>query len=174
MFKRTGLKTWVRVSWRDSQMLYVWEDEPQSPPQQTTDCNLTLLLNVSIIVCLPDGHLCENTWLICLFQSPVLSLYIRNHHCHLIFKIPSLFSSSIWAPLQHDGCDCSIARGTETDHVLWTQKHLQRIEIRHQKSASPALISEQTNNVGAPAPAPPLQSHAAQRIQRRGHTSSRR
>lgn len=89
------------------------KDEPQSPSQQTTDCNLTLLPNVRIIVCLPDGHLCENTWLICFFQSPVLSLRIRNHHCHLIFKTPSLFSCSTWAPLQRDGCDWSIARGTE-------------------------------------------------------------
>lgn len=70
------------------------KDESQSPPQQAADCSLTLLLNVSIIVCLPGGHLCENTWLIRLFQSPVLSLRIRNHHCHLIFKPPSLFTCS--------------------------------------------------------------------------------
>lgn len=92
------------------------KDELQSPPQQTADHNLTSLPNVSIIVSFPDGHLCENTWLIGLFQSPVLSLCIRNHHCHLIFQTPSLFSCSVWAPLQCDGCDgcnCSIARGTE-------------------------------------------------------------
>lgn len=45
-------------------------DEPQSPLQQTADCNLTLILNVSIINPLPDGRLCGNTWLICLSFYP--------------------------------------------------------------------------------------------------------
>lgn len=144
------------------------KDELQSPPQQkTADHNLTSLPNVSIIVSFPYGHLCENTWLICLFQSPILSLCIRNHHCHLIFQTPSLFSCSTWAPLQCDGCDCSTARGTEN------AKASTENEIRHQKSISPALMSEQTNNSGGHAPPPTFQSLVPQMIQRHCHRSPR-
>lgn len=50
-------------------------------------------------------------------------------------------------------------------------KHLQRIEIRHQKSISPALMSEQTNNFGAHAPPPTFQSLVKQMIQRHCHSS---
>lgn len=95
------------------------KDEPQSPPQQTADCNLTLLLNVSIIV------------------RSVMVIYVGTHGSYASRSVPGSFSTnqkppqsseiqntftassySTQAPLQCDSRDRSIARGTERDQAL--------------------------------------------------------
>lgn len=138
------------------------EDEPQSPPQQTAGSNLTLLPNVSIIVCLPDGHLCENTWLIPLFQSPVLSPSIRNHHCHLIFRTLPFFSCSTWAPLPR--CLWLIHRKGNWEGPSPFNSRAPTENCNQTKISQPSF-NIRTNDAGAPAPAPAPQSYAPQRIQ---------
>lgn len=130
-------------------MLNVWEGWTAVSTQQTSDCNLTLILNVSIINPLPDGRLCGNTWLICFSFYPQFFLY-TSKTTTVIWdsKHPCPVSSySTWNPLHRDSCYHSLGgrskmRGTKS--WIFNSKALTKIENQASKWASPALISELT------------------------------
>lgn len=130
-------------------MLNVWEGWTAVSTQQTSDCNLTLILNVSIINPLPDGRLCGNTWLICFSFYPQFFLY-TSKTTTVIWdsKHPCPVSSySTWNPLHCDSCDHSLGgrskmRGTKS--WIFNSKAPTKKGNQASKRASPALISELT------------------------------